>query len=152
MNGIFDIIKGIHPGKYIGRELEKRHFNQRQFALVLNEHPQTLNAIIKGSRNLNLKLALKIEKHLDLEEGFLMHLQVCFDIKKLKTDFNYHPDLSKFNRTTFWDTSIENIDWKRMKKAVISRIFSYGSSEEQQEIERFYGKKEVEEIILSLQK
>ena len=152
MNGIFDIIKGIHPGKYIGRELEKRHFNQRQFALVLNEHPQTLNAIIKGSRNLNLKLALKIEKHLDLEEGFLMHLQVYFDIKKLKTDLAYHPDLSKLNKTTFWDTSMEDIDWKRMKKAVICRVLAYGSREEQLEIERFYGRNEVEKISLLTRK
>ncbi|NGY37165.1 hypothetical protein FQU23_006510 [Flavobacterium sp. XN-5] len=43
-----DIIKGIHAGKMVGRELKKRNINKRQFALSIDVHPQTLGAIIKG--------------------------------------------------------------------------------------------------------
>src|SRR5688572_28557796 len=52
--------KGIHPGIVLKRELEKRSLKQRPFALSIEEHPQTLNAITKGKRNMYTALALKI--------------------------------------------------------------------------------------------
>ena len=45
--------KGIHPGIVLKRELKKRSIKQRPFAMSIQEHPQTLNAITKGKRNLN---------------------------------------------------------------------------------------------------
>jgi antitoxin HigA-1 len=146
MESILKIIKGVHPGRFIDRELKKQHSNQRQLALAINEHPQTINAIINAKRSMNTKLALKIEEHLGLEEGFLMTLQVHYDIKQAKIDRNYKPDLSKLRKNVFWDTTFDKIDWKLMKRAVITRVFAYGNEEEQQEIIRFYGKEEVERI------
>ena len=73
--------KGIHPGFVLKRELEKRNLKQRPFALSLNEHPQTLNAITKGKRHLNTALALKIEKALGMKEGTLVLLQAYHDIQ-----------------------------------------------------------------------
>jgi antitoxin HigA-1 len=146
MKDILNIIKGVHPGKFVGRELKKRDYSQRQFAIAIGEHPQSLNAIINGRRNMNTDLSLKIEQNLGLEEGFLMTLQVFYDIKQSKIDLNYKPDLTKIRKGTFWDTSIEKIDWKLMKIAVIKRILSYGNNEEIDEINRFYGKEFVDEI------
>ncbi len=147
MKSVFSVIKGVHPGKFIERELNKRQLNQRQFAMNLGEHPQTLNAIIKGKRNLNIGLALKIEQKLALEEGFLMMLQVHYDIKKIKRNLLYHPNFLKLNKATFWDTEMDKIDWEKMKKTVILRVFSYGSKDEQAEIIRFYGMTEVESTL-----
>lgn len=147
MKSKLDILKGVHPGKFIERELLKSKISKRQFALSINEYPQTLGAIIKGNRNMNVDLSLKIEEKLGLEEGFLMTLQVFHDIKKAKRDINYKPDLSKLNKITFWDTTFEKIDWRLMKISVIKRIFSYGNKEEQEEIIRFYGKDEVDKIL-----
>ncbi|MDR6966223.1 addiction module HigA family antidote [Flavobacterium arsenatis] len=146
-----EILKGVHPGKFIERELLKLKISKRQFALSINEHPQTLGAIIKGTRNMNVDLSLKIEEKLGLEEGFLMTLQVFHDIKLAKRDVNYKPDLSKLNKITFWDTTFEKIDWKLMKRSIIQRIFSYGNKMEQEEIIRFYGKNEVDEILSKIQ-
>lgn len=146
MYTILKYIKGIHPGKIIDRELKKQNSNQRQLALAIGEHPQTLNAIINGKRNMNTVLALKIEDKLGLEEGFLMTLQVYHDIKLAKKDENYKPNLSKLRKNTFWDTTLDKIDWKLMKRAVITRVFAYGTKEEQEEIIRFYGEEEVEKI------
>lgn len=143
-----DIIKGIHPGKMVERELKKRNINQRQFALSIGEHPQTLGAIIKGNRRMNVALSLKIEEQLELEEGFLMTLQVFYDIKEAKKDSTYKPDLSKLRKVTFWDTSFDKIDWKQNKVAVIKRIFSRGTEMEQEEITRFYGKEVVDKVKL----
>ena len=143
-----DIIKGIHPGKFVDRELKKRNLNQRQFALSIGEHPQTLSAIIKGNRRMNVTLSINIEEQLELEEGFLMTLQVFYDIKEAKKDSTYKPDLSKFRKVTFWDTSFDKIDWKQNKVAVIKRIFSRGTEIEQEEIIRFYGKEVVDKVTL----
>lgn len=81
MNESISILKGIHPGAILERELKKKNLKQGPFALSLNEYPQTINAIIKGKRDMNLGLSLKIEERLEMEEGFLMTLQLHYDIK-----------------------------------------------------------------------
>ncbi len=141
-----DKIKGIHPGLILERLLKNALINQRQFAISVGEHPQTLSAIIKGKRRMNIELSLKIEEKLNLDEGYLMSLQVFYDIKQSKIDVNYKPDLSVMRPVTFWDTTIDKIDWKQMKIGVIKRVFSRGTDLEKKEIYRFYGKKEVERV------
>ncbi|MWB95220.1 plasmid maintenance system antidote protein [Flavobacterium sp. GA093] len=141
-----EILKGVHPGKIIERELQKRNISKRQFALSIDEYPQTLGSIIKGNRNMNVDLSLKIEEKLGFEEGFLMTLQVFYEIKQSKKDDNYKPDLSKLNKITFWDTTFDKIDWKLMKIAIIRRVLAYGNTSEIEEITRFYGKTEVDKI------
>jgi antitoxin HigA-1 len=115
MKDILNIIKGMHSGKYVERELNKRELNQRQFPITIKEHPQTLNAIIKGTQSMNTNLSLKIESELGLDEGFLMTLQIHFDIKQSKIDSNYKPDLSVIREGTFWDTTFDKIDWNANK-------------------------------------
>jgi plasmid maintenance system antidote protein VapI len=122
--------------------------NQRQFAISIHEHPQTLNAIIKGKRSMNIDLSLKIEKQLEMQEGFLMTLQVFYDIEIANRKNQATPDLSKIRSVTFWDTSIDKIDWDKHKVSVIKRVFSRGNEDEQNEIIRFYGKDLVEKIKL----
>ena len=137
--------KGIHPGIVLKRELEKRSLKQRPFALSINEHPQTLNAITKGKRNLNTALALKIEEKLGLEEGALAILQTYYEIKKEKENqVQETPDLSKLRKALFWDTDFNKINWQEKSKAVINRVFQRGNEIEKEEITRFYGKEKVE--------
>ena len=148
MKDILELIKGMHPGLYLERELKKRSINQRQFAIGIDEFPQTINAIIKGKRSMNLELSLKIERELNFDEGFLMTLQVFYDIKTTNKKNQPTPDLSVFRAVTFWDTKIDKIDWEKNKIAVIKRVFSRGSKEEEHEVIRFYGLKTVEKIKL----
>lgn len=134
------IIKGIHPGLILERELRKRHLHKGPFAISLNEYPQTMGSITKGKRKMNPGLALKIEKALGIEEGFFMTLQVFYDIKELKKkQHKSHPDLTKLRPILFWDTTIENINWEEQKNAVIKRVFERGNEIEKNEITRFYG-------------
>jgi len=79
MESTLNILKGTHPGLYLARELNKRKLNQRKLALEINEHPQTLNAVIKQKRSITTALALKLENQLGLSEGF----------------FGYSPDVSR---------------------------------------------------------
>mgnify|MGYP000007541340 FL=1 len=140
MNSFITKFKGIHPGIIIERELKKRGISQRPFALSIGEHPQTLNAITKGKRDLNTPLALKIEQQLGFEEGTLALLQTYFEIqeekKKIKPET---PNVANIRKSVFWDTDISQIDWNKQKNAVIRRIFERGNELEIAEIKQFYG-------------
>ncbi len=143
-----NIIKGIHPGIILERELKQRKLAKGRFALSLQEYPQTLVAITKAKRKMNIALSLKIEQALNMEEGYLMLLQLYYDIEEEKRKQNtMHPDLSKLRPVLFWDTKMEKIDWKKHKKSVIKRVFERGNEIEKKEITRFYGKEIVNEIM-----
>lgn len=148
MESNISIIKGIHPGFVLERELKQRKLRKGAFALSINEYPQTLGSIIKGKRRMNPALSLKLEKALGIEEGYFMVLQAYHDIEveKSKQDIET-PDLSKIRKGIFWDTDINTIKWQKYRKSVIQRVFERGNEEEKQEIVRFYGEDVVNEII-----
>ena len=143
------ILKGIHPGIVLERELKKRNLPKGRFAISLGEYPQLIGDITKGKRKLSARIALKLEKALGKEEGFFMVLQAYYEIEeeKQKNKQNHHPDFSKFRPALFWDTLLEKIDWEEQKDAVIKRIFERGNQKEKDEITRFYGKEIVENIL-----
>lgn len=145
--GSLNTIKGVHPGIIVERELKQRHLRKGAFALSINEFPQTLGSIIKGKRRMNTSLALKIEKALNLEEGYFMILQVYYDIEEEKKKHGSRPNLSLLRPVLFWDTDIEKIDWERQKAAVIKRVFERGNKTEKKEIIRFYGQENIDKII-----
>lgn len=157
MKTIPDIIKGIHPGFVLERELEKRKLGKGQFAIAAGEFPQTLTAITKGKRRMNTPLALKIEKLLGMEEGYFMVLQVYYDIEQEKKKNNRvensktAPNPAKLRKVLFWDTDISKIDWEKQKNAVVRRVFERGNEEEKKEIIRFYGRGEVQSILKNWQ-
>ena len=49
------------------------------------------------------------------------------------------PDLTKFRKTPFWDTTFDRIDFTAHSRYVINRVFERGDDEEIQEVIRFYG-------------
>lgn len=148
MKSNLQLLKGIHPGFVLERELEKRHLRKGVFALSLQEYPQTLTAITKGKRGMNTSLALKIEEALGLEEGYFMILQVYYDIEQeKKKQIKSRTDLPQLRPVLFWDTKIDTIDWEKQKKAIIKRVFERGNEMEKKEIIRFYGAKTVDAIL-----
>ena len=150
MNSNLNIFKGLHPGLVIERELKKRKLRNNSFALKLQEYPQTLSAITKGKRGITTSLALKIEKELGFDEGFLMILQVYFDIEVEKKKLIQNtPNLKLIRPVLFWDTKFENIDWIKQKKAVIKRVFERGNEDEKNEIKRYYGEAAVKKIMIT---
>jgi len=143
------LIKGIHPGIILERELRKRNLGKGQFALKINEFPQSITSITKGKRRLNTALSLKIERELNIEEGYFALLQTYYDIEQEKKKFrvNYKPDLSLIRPVIFWDTDINTIDWDKHKNSVIKRVFERGNEQEINEIIRFYGKNTINEVL-----
>lgn len=144
------LIKGIHPGIILERELQKRSLPKGSFALSVGEYPQTLVSIMKGKRRMNPALSLQIEKVLGWEEGFLMVLQAYYDIAcQKKKETNSKPDLSKLRPALFWDTDIRSIDWERQKPSVFKRVLERGNEEEIKEIIRFYGEDDLQSRLHS---
>ncbi len=140
MNNLIDIIKGIHPGKFIERELKKKNLTQRVLADKTGIPYQTINAIIAGRRNLTTEQALKMDQSLAYEDGFFAILQTYYDIRQYKEKelagiFNQPP---KIRKSLFWDTDFSKINWAKYKNAVIKRVFERGSKEEIDEITRYY--------------
>jgi len=140
MDNRIDIIKGIHPGKFIERELKKRNLTQRNLAEETDIPYQTINAVITGKRNLTTEQAIKIDSALNLEEGFLAILQTHYDIKQYKEKelANLYTGSPNIRRILFWDTDFDKINWGRYKEAVIKRVLERGNDEEANEIKRFY--------------
>ena len=152
MKNDLNILKGIHPGFVLERELEKRQIRKGSFALQIQEYPQTLSTITKGKRDMNIGLALKIEHVLGIEEGFFMILQVYYDIEQEKKKQNStQPNLSIIRTVLFWDTDMEKIDWQKQKKTIIKRIFERGNEMEKKEITRFYGNETISKVLNHVQ-
>lgn len=147
MNKILKIIKGIHPGFYLERELKKRKISKGRLAISVGEYPQTLVAITKGKRRMNTPLAMKLEKELGIEQGFFTLLQAYHDIEEERKRTDPKPDLKKIRKIIFWDTNIDTIDWMKAKKSIIKRVFERGNEMERAEIIRFYGNDEVSKIL-----
>lgn len=147
MTPSFEKYKGIHPGIVLDRELKKRNIKKRPFALSLKEYPQIINDVSKGKRGLTPLLSIKIDSALNLEEGTMLVLQAYYEIKKEKLLLDDKPDLKLLRKALFWDTNINQIDWKVQYKAVIERVFERGSKDEKAELERFYGQSKILEVL-----
>jgi plasmid maintenance system antidote protein VapI len=133
------ILRGLHPGFFLDRELRKRGLKKGSFALSIGEYPQTLGAIMLGKRNMNPSLALKIEAALGWEEGFLMCLQALYDMRTIaQKKPSERPDLSQIRPVLFWDTDIEKINWQKSKASILKRVRERGNEREKNELHRFY--------------
>lgn len=140
MDSRINILKGIHPGKLIERDLKKKDITQRSLGEETGIPYQTINAIISGRRNFTTEQALKIETILGYEEGFLSILQSYYDIKQYKERelANLYVGTPNIRKILFWDTDFDKINWGKYKEAVIKRVLGRGSKEEINEIKRFY--------------
>ena len=94
-----ELLKGIHPGVYLARELQRRELRGGTLASRIGAYRQNLNAILQGRRNMNLPLSLKIEQELDLPEGFLMTLQLHYDRLAQEPLFRHTACFRKRRRT-----------------------------------------------------
>ena len=136
-----DTYKGIQPGKIIDRGLKEFNLSQRAFAKNIGEHSQSINAVITGRRLLTTELAIKIERALGYDEGFLLALQAYYNIaeykrKEASSSVTGIPDIRKM---LFWDTDFDKIDWGRYRSFVVQRVLERGNKAEIEEIIRFYG-------------
>jgi addiction module HigA family antidote len=71
----------LHPGEVLEEELEARGLKKSVFAMDLKIYPSHFSNILKGKRDINATIALKLEKALDISAEFWIQLQAEYDLK-----------------------------------------------------------------------
>lgn len=148
MKTVIEKYKGIHPGLILEHELKKRKIAKNQFAVAVDQHRQTLNAITKGRRKLPVELSFKVDKELGYPAGTMLIMQTYFEIENYQrqqrmTNF----ELGKLRKGLFWDTDVSKLDYDKHAVAIIRRVFERGNSEEKKYITDYYGDKRVAEVL-----
>jgi hypothetical protein len=89
---------------------------------------------------MNPSLALRVERELKLEEGFLMTLQGFYDmeVEKRKHSSLVKPNLQRFRPALFWETDLAKLHWELQQAYIIRRVMSRGTKQEQQELATLY--------------
>lgn len=67
--------QAIHPGEILRDELKSRGIKQKDFAKMMDMQSSHLNEFIKGKRNINESMAIKLEECLQIPYSFWMNLQ-----------------------------------------------------------------------------
>lgn len=136
-----DIIKayqGIAPGSIISHEIRKRGLSQRALASEIQEHYQTLNAIIKGKRQIPTGIAFKLDKALGYEPGSFLVLQ-AYHIAAIYREPSLKA-IPKVRKVVFWDIDMASLDWDKHKDFIIARVNSRGNKTEKEQVAAYYGK------------
>ncbi len=143
-------IKGIHPGAILKRELKALGIKSNEMAASVNEHKQTISAILNERRGITPRLSIKLADYFRVEVDYFMCIQGCYEVNQeleQQKMIGLTPNLKLFRKALFWDTDFEKLDWEKMKSAIILRIFERGNEMEIQEIISFYGHTAVNRII-----
>lgn len=146
MDKRIDLLKGVHPGRLMQRDLKKRGLSQRALAERTKIPYQTINAILSSKRNLTTGQAVAIEREMGYEEGFLLILQAFHEIKLMKEKelAEQYPGKPNIRSILFWDVNFNHINWGATKNAVVKRVLERGNADEVEEIKRFYRLSEAE--------
>lgn len=146
-------IKGIHPGAVLKREIKKRGLKNKELASSVNEHAQTISAILNEKRSINPHLSIKLGRKLGVDEDYFMLLQASYDVEKVKLKklVQQTPNLKNIRKVLFWDTDFKKIDWIKNRKAIIKRIFERGNPLEIKEITDFYGKETIQNELKGIE-
>ncbi|MEP1489748.1 MAG: HigA family addiction module antitoxin [Algibacter sp.] len=148
-----DKIKGIHPGLILRRELSRQDIRSSELADAMNEHKQTISAILNQRRGINPSISIKLSKRFNVDEDYFMLLQASYEVSiTIKRETKKRPNLDNIRKIIFWDTTIDKIDWDKNKRAVIKRILERGNESEINEIISFYGRKTISNEIKSIKK
>lgn len=148
-------IKGIHPGLILRRELQKKNIKGNELARMVDEHSQTISAILNAKRSITAKLSIKLGQILDADADYFMQLQASYDVRQAEDIYTkkISPPIDTIRKVLFWDTDISKIDWIKSRGAVIKRVFERGNKHEISVIVDFYGiatvKEELEKIGFS---
>ena len=73
-------IEAFHPGSFLLEEIEERGLLKKDAAKALEILPNHLSDIFAGKRNISAKVALKLEKLLDVSAHYWLGMQMEYDL------------------------------------------------------------------------
>lgn len=91
MGNIFDkqgnelrTLAAFHPGEFLLEEIEERKLKKSELAKQLGLLPGHLSELFKGKRNINARLAVRLEKVLDVSAEYWLGLQSAYDLSQAR--------------------------------------------------------------------
>lgn len=83
--------RAIHPGEILREELKARGIKQKDFAKAIGWQATHLNEFIKGKRNLNEDLAMRLESQLGIpfKTWMSLHSGYIYECKALEKNADY---------------------------------------------------------------
>ncbi len=70
----------FHPGEFLHEEVKERGIRKAEFAGKLGILPGHLSELFKGKRNITARLAVRIEKALNISAEYWLGLQITYDL------------------------------------------------------------------------
>lgn len=94
-------VRAIHPGEILREELQERGIKQKEFAKTIGVQPTHLNEFIKGKRNLNEDLAIKLEKNLGIpfDSWMSLHNGYIYEVKAIEAKESEEQEAIIFEKT-----------------------------------------------------
>ena len=74
----------IHPGEFLGEEIEARGMTQRQLAEQMGRPVQVVNEIILGKKRVTAETALELERVLGITAHLWVRLQADYELVKAR--------------------------------------------------------------------
>jgi addiction module HigA family antidote len=70
----------FHPGEFLLEEVEERGLKKTDLAKSIGMLPGTLSELFKGKRNINARIAVKLEIALGISAEYWLGLQSAYDL------------------------------------------------------------------------
>jgi len=96
----FSKIKGLHPSFVLKKAMHDKGIKAIELAEALQEHKQTISAILNERRSITPALSVKLADYFKLPEDYFMLLQSSYDVKKVMQTQN-SPNLKNFRKVLF---------------------------------------------------
>jgi HTH-type transcriptional regulator/antitoxin HigA len=74
----------FHPGEMLLEEVEERKLKKSDLAMQLGILPGHLSELFKGKRNINARMAVRLEKVLDISAEYWLGLQSAHDLAQAR--------------------------------------------------------------------
>jgi len=80
-------VETFHPGEFLLEEIEARQLLKKEVAKELDILPHHLSEIFAGKRNISAKIAVKLEKALNISAEYWMNLQNYWDLQEARLEY-----------------------------------------------------------------
>ena len=74
----------FHPGEMLLEEVEERKLVKMDLAKEIGILPGHLSELFKGKRNINARMAVRLEKILNISAEYWLGLQSAYDLAKAR--------------------------------------------------------------------
>lgn len=77
-------IQAFHPGEFLLEEINERGLKKKDVASSIKILPHHLSEIFAGKRGISARLAVRLEKLLDIDAAYWLNLQSHYDLQQAR--------------------------------------------------------------------